>query len=155
MKHLALLLVLAVTPAFADDCDALAARIVAETGMSFERRANQYVHFKGAPPIDTVSAHCAEPGLRRSFGIFSHDTALPPAVFFDTAAAVAEVFLGLPRARVRASALKCQRLALKDKDGDTEFDDRGFTMSCTVKQPGRDPRGRDAGFIGVSVFSPQ
>lgn len=148
------LLVLSTAPAAAaaDDCDALAARIVDATPMRFERRANQYIHFKGPAPLDTLSVHCGETGYRPSIGVFSNETALPPPAFFDAVAAVSVLALGLPREKVRADALLCQRRALKDADGDASFDRPGYQVNCSLGQPSRDPKKDSQGFIGVQIF---
>ena len=148
---LALLLLLP-RPVLADDCDVLAAKIVDATPMRFDRRAGQHIHFKGPAPLDTLSVHCGETGYRRSFGLFSNDTALPPPAFFSTVAGVSAMALGLPRDTLRTDALLCQRRALKDADGDASFDRPGYQVNCSLGQPSRDPKKDSQGFIGVQIF---
>lgn len=137
------------TPARADDCDALVARIVAVTGAKFERRAGRHIHLKTSNPDGTAKVHCAEPGFRQSVFVDAPDTALPSPAFFDRAAVLAEIVTGAPSVAVRASALRCQQMALRDSAGLARIEGRGFELGCGAQAPGR----RDRGFFNVTVHA--
>ncbi|WP_131800137.1 hypothetical protein [Methylobacterium indicum] len=140
------------TCSYADECDALAAKIVATTGADFDRRVNQNIHFTGKTPIDAISIDCGGPGSKKSVGVFSNKTSLPQSIFIDVTGTISEVSLGISASKIKSSALKCQQLALRDKDGDAEFDERGYQMTCTVRQASRGLQRGDQGSIGFVIY---
>lgn len=151
MKRLALLLVFAASPAAADECDVLGARVASETGLRFYNRADRILYFIGAPPTNSVSISCPVTGARVSLTISSSDTASPSASFFEVAATLSRIAFGLPSKALQSDALLCQQRALEGAGGIAQVERPGRLVSCSLEKPSADPKRRPLGSFSLTV----
>lgn len=125
MKTLAVLIVLlAASPAVAEECDALASDIVRQEGATLNRRTSVKVILNLAP-LSELSVDCGQTGFSAGW-----DGAFPPAAYFDLVARGSRIVTAAPLHVLRDGAVHCHKAALRDKGELATIEKGGITFDC-------------------------
>lgn len=132
-------------PTTADECDALAAEVIARTGAAFDRRSDlaHMVHLKH-PNASALSVQCASGAYGAGVGS-SWDGAYPPRSFYDLIARAGAAVTKAPAEDIRQGAMKCQQAALKSDDELAEMTFKGIRFECQAFS-------RDGGGTTITLY---
>lgn len=117
--------------AAADECDAMAAKMVQLTDITVKSKNSERVIFNG-PGFD-MYAKCPGQPLQYLNALWLDD--YPPASFFDIVGRAASVAFELDASRVAFAAIRCHQAALKDKDA-AEFRTGRVAVLCNATAGG-------------------
>ena len=115
------------TAGMADECDALAARLVATYGLSIERRTEGEVVLMHHPLAHDVSLSCTRPWRTADVWIAAN-TVYPPEGFFKLASEVGSVVTGASARAIKTASQSCSETGLKAK---VSSDIRNWTPGVT------------------------
>ena len=135
---------LAPAAARADECDQLAAAVVAGTGASADPRG-MYTIKMHHPGVESLSVDCPMATADTTSFSVSWDGAYPPNKFYDLVGTAGNIVMGAPVKNVASSARKCQRRALGSKDEMAEVNENELHVECQAFS-------RGGGGTAISIY---
>jgi hypothetical protein len=116
-------------PTHADECDTVAAKIVASERATITRRDPLNMLELQHPFVGVISLDC-NPRLHPDVNV-AWSGPHPPASFFDVAGRLGSIVTGVSPDIVKEGALKCNQQALQPKDKLSELKFRGVVFLCS------------------------
>jgi hypothetical protein len=123
-------LIALVSPAVADQCDELAADVIAHVpGLSFDRKglSGQTIFFKGVPGSD-FNIDCQQPPALSA----GWNGGYPPFEFFRMLGEAGSVVTHASADTVREGALACHKRALATQSQNIDFRAAGLKFECSA-----------------------
>ncbi|MFD0937890.1 ABC transporter ATPase [Methylobacterium trifolii] len=124
---IATLLCLAATPALADECDMLIARVMNETGAAVDQRSSDFASFTAGSGI-SLTFSCGAPEASSVGAQFRGEG--PPDVYYVLFGKAGHAVTGLTAATIEAAARRAQEAASRLRH--SNVDESGARITCSV-----------------------